>query len=189
METTLKDDSLSQQAMELAQMLAAGGSPKPVEKLELAPFVNVLKTAIGITGLKYSDSMLRRFVSALLAKPFVVLTGLSGSGKTKLAETFVRWICEKDPKRWRIVPIGADWTDSQKLLGFPNALDDKRYILPDTQVLQMLIDADKDPDNPYFLILDEMNLSVVERYFADFLNDGIKQCSIQPLRRRQAFRR
>ena len=170
METTLKDDSLAQKAMELAQMLAAGGVPKPVDNLELAPFISVFKTAIGVTGLKYSDSMLRRFVAALLAKPFVVLTGLSGSGKTKLAEAFVRWLCEKDPKRWRIVPIGADWADSQKLLGFPNALDDNRYVLPDTQVLQLLVDAGNDPDNPYFLILDEMNLSVVERYFADFLS-------------------
>ncbi len=143
---------------------------KHVEELVLKAFLELFKNTIVSTGLKYSDSMLRRFVAALIAKPFVILTGLSGSGKTKLAEAFVRWICEKDPKRWRIVPIGADWTDSQKLLGFPNALDDKRYILPDTQVLQMLIDADKDPDNPYFLILDEMNLSVVERYFADFLS-------------------
>jgi len=109
------------------------------------------------------------FVAALLAKPFVILTGLSGSGKTKLAQAFATWICENDDQ-YCIVPVGADWTNREPLLGFPNALKDNEYIKPDNKVLDLLIDANNSPDKPYFLILDEMNLSHVERYFADFLS-------------------
>ena len=127
-------------------------------------------------GLTYDTSLVRRFQSALLAKPFVILTGLSGSGKTKLAEAFVRWLCGKpgQANNWKLVSVGADWTNSEKLLGYPDALHEGKYIMPDTGVLQFLLKAKKDEDEgkgiPYFLILDEMNLSHVERYFADFLS-------------------
>mgnify|MGYP003300460472 CR=1 FL=1 len=74
--------------------------------------------------------------------------------------------------------MGADWTNNEKLLGYPNALDSEKYVMPDTGVLKLMLDANENPDLPFFLILDEMNLSHVERYFADFLstmesNDGI----------------
>ena len=55
-------------------------------------------------------------------------------------------------------------------MGYPNALKSGEYVLPESGVLQLLMRANEDPSKPYFLILDEMNLSVVERYFADFLS-------------------
>ena len=70
------------------------------------------------------------------------------------------------------VPVGADWTNREPLLGYPNALKGDEYVRPENGVLDLLIRAQK-PENqekPFFLILDEMNLSVVERYFADFLS-------------------
>lgn len=97
-----------------------------------------------------------------------MLTGLSGSGKTKLAEAFTKWIALKDARQ--IVSVGADWVNNEKLLGYPNALDPNDYIMPDTGVLRLLLDANDNPDVPFFLVLDEMNLSHVERYFADFLS-------------------
>lgn len=96
---------------------------------------------------------------------------MSGSGKTRLAQSFAEWICT-DSSQYRIVPVGADWTNREPLLGYPNALDPGSYIHPDYGTLRLLLDASK-PENrgkPYFLILDEMNLSHVERYFADFLS-------------------
>jgi 5-methylcytosine-specific restriction protein B len=121
------------------------------------------------SGLLLRRELLIRFVSSLLTKPFVILTGLSGSGKTKLAQAFSMWICENN-NQYCIVPVGADWTNREPLLGFPNALQDKEYVKPDNRVLDLIIDANNNPDKPYFLILDEMNLSHVERYFADFLS-------------------
>ena len=110
-----------------------------------------------------------RFISSLLTKPFVILTGLSGSGKTKLAQAFALWICENE-KQYCIVPVGADWTNREPLLGYPNALELGKYVLPENGALQLIIDANNNPNEPFFLILDEMNLSHVERYFADFLS-------------------
>ncbi|MBK8513667.1 MAG: hypothetical protein IPL56_15755 [Saprospiraceae bacterium] len=129
------------------------------------PLIDSLKKA----GLKISNEIVARFTASLLTKPFVILTGLSGSGKTKLAQAFAMWICE-DENQYCIVPVGADWTNREPLLGFPNALEREKYVKPDNRVLDLIIEANKNENKPYFLILDEMNLSHVERYFADFLS-------------------
>ena len=120
-------------------------------------------------GIAFTEKNACRFISSLLTKPFVILTGLSGSGKTKLAQAFAMWICE-DEDQFCIVPVGADWTNREPLLGFPNALEPEKYVKPDNRVLDIIIEANENENKPYFLILDEMNLSHVERYFADFLS-------------------
>ena len=66
--------------------------------------------------------------------------------------------------------MGADWTNREPLLGFQNALDTSQYVEPENGALDVIIHAMKNPELPHFLILDEMNLSHVERYFADFLS-------------------
>lgn len=121
------------------------------------------------SGLIFSEKLISRYVSSLCTKPFVLLSGLSGSGKTKLAQSFAHWICE-NKDQYCIVPVGADWTNREPLLGYPNALDVKEYIKPENGVLDLLLKAKIYPTKPFFLILDEMNLSHVERYFADFLS-------------------
>ena len=124
-----------------------------------------------LAGLKYKSQLITRYISSLATKPFVLLSGLSGSGKTKLAQSFAQWICQ-DKEQYCIVPVGADWTNREPLLGYVNALETDTYVLPENGALQLIIDANKqeNQDKPYFLILDEMNLSHVERYFADFLS-------------------
>lgn len=133
--------------------------------------VSQLQSDIYQTGLFFSKIIINRFVASLLTKPFVLLTGLSGSGKTKIAQSFVKWLC-KDECQYKIIPVGSDWTNREPLLGYPNGLNSSEYILPDSGALSLIIDANKDENQhkPYFLILDEMNLSHVERYFADFLS-------------------
>lgn len=120
-------------------------------------------------GLQFSKKLVDRFVSSLCTKPFVILTGLSGSGKTKLAQAFAAWICEKE-NQYCIVPVGADWTNREPLLGYSNALEQNEYVKPENGILDLLIAAKITPQSPFFIILDEMNLSHVERYFADFLS-------------------
>lgn len=120
-------------------------------------------------NLLFDNTTILRFVSCLTAKPFILLTGLSGSGKTKLAEAFSIWIAE-NKNQYCMVSVGADWTNREPLLGFPNALEQKSYIKPDSGSLDLILRASADPNRPYFLILDEMNMSHVERYFADFLS-------------------
>jgi 5-methylcytosine-specific restriction protein B len=129
-------------------------------------------------SLIFSSLYITRYLTSLLTKPFIILTGLSGSGKTKLAQAFAMWISESS-EQYSIVPVGADWTNREPLLGYPNSLNPQHYVKPDTGVLDILIRAHENflaneknlsKCKPYFLILDEMNLSHVERYFADFLS-------------------
>jgi 5-methylcytosine-specific restriction protein B len=129
-------------------------------------------------NLFFKDTLTSRFTSSLLTKPFVILTGLSGSGKTKLAQAFAMWMSE-NKEQYALVPVGADWTNREPLLGYPNSLKANHYVKPDTGVLDILLRAHEDymanekdlaKCTPFFLILDEMNLSHVERYFADFLS-------------------
>lgn len=132
-----------------------------------------IKTIIGYiaqTGLIYSSTLIKRFAFSLLTKPFVILSGLAGSGKTKLAITFAKALVEDSEKQLCVVSVGADWTNREPLLGFPNALQPNKYVVPENGVLQLLIEANRNSEKPYFLILDEMNMSYVERYFADFLS-------------------
>lgn len=138
---------------------------------ELSPFSpSTLIEKIKSTGLIYSDDLIKRFAYALMTKPFVILSGLAGSGKTQLALAFAECMSEDVERQVRVVSVGADWTNREPLLGYPNALKSNEYVMPECGALDMLIEAHENPSKPYFLILDEMNLSVVERYFADFLS-------------------
>lgn len=134
-----------------------------------------IKKVIGYikeTGLIYSDSLIKRIAFSLMAKRFLILSGLAGSGKTRLALVFASQLVEDKAKQMCVVSVGADWTNREPLLGFPNALQSGKYEKPENGVLDLLIEANR-PENvnkPYFLILDEMNMSYVERYFADFLS-------------------
>ena len=132
--------------------------------------IKCLIEEINETGLIYSSTLIKRFAFSLLTKPFVILSGLAGSGKTKLAITFAKALVEDCEKQLCVVSVGADWTNREPLLGFPNALQPNKYVTPENGVLQLLIEANKNSQKPYFLILDEMNMSYVERYFADFLS-------------------
>ena len=145
--------------------------PKPPKPVPVKFNYKAFKESIDTANLLLDENLILRFISALLTKPFVILTGLSGSGKTKLAQAFSKWVCESEDQIC-LVPVGADWTNREPLLGFPSALEKGRYILPDNGVLSLILEASKEvnQDKPYFLILDEMNLSHVERYFADFLS-------------------
>lgn len=73
---------------------------------------------------------------------------------------------KKDPN-YKIVPVGANWTENRHVLGFYNVITEEYNETPSYSLIKA---AKNDIGSPYFLILDEMNLSHVERYFADFLS-------------------
>ena len=113
-------------------------------------------------------SLNHKLTSAYSAKPFTILAGGTGTGKTRSAKLAAAAIAGK--ANVEVVAVGADWTDNRPLVGFRNLLADggKTYVAP--PALRFILKALDNPGNPYFLILDEMNLSHVERYFADFLS-------------------
>ena len=117
--------------------------------------------------LRVDQKAFQRLASCLLAKRFLIATGLAGSGKTKLAQAFARWLSTPDGC-YEVVPVGADWTGNENVLGYPNGLDKETYV--SKPALDLILHAEKHELVPHFLILDEMNLSHVERYFADILS-------------------
>jgi hypothetical protein len=123
-------------------------------------------------GLEVEQFLVLRMSSALLAKRFLLLSGLAGSGKTKLAQAFARWLTPSQTPnpRYVLIPVGADWTGNENILGYPDGLDAQRYVTK--PALELLLHAAKEEEreDPHFLLLDEMNLSHVERYFADLLS-------------------
>jgi hypothetical protein len=253
-------------------------STKSSSKLTIANLAENFAADLKKSGLRISRSVIIRLSASLLAKRFVILTGLSGSGKSKLAEACAAWLCagnrtsdpfalgnvvESDRKSYRVtasdkgavefsnspeagegtlvtlprnviqewtdyiasnnlsrdvscreireavapkskyssqihsfethlkaaafallesskktfigssyvlVSVGADWTSNENVLGYQDALSPDRYRKPTSGVLDLILTAEKDPGKPYFLILDEMNLSHVERYFSDILS-------------------
>ncbi|WP_458456335.1 hypothetical protein [Methanobrevibacter sp.] len=76
-------------------------------------------------------------------------------------------LIEEDDLKYQIVPVGANWTDNTNIVGYYNVITEDYQSTPAYELIKKALD---DPENPYFLILDEMNLSHVERYFADFLS-------------------
>ena len=147
--------------------------PEMKPAIDPIPFsIKALIEQINETGLIYAPKLIKRFAFSLMTKPFVILSGLAGSGKTQLAITFAKALVENTDTQLCTVSVGADWTNREPLLGFPNALQPNQYVRPESKVMDLLIEANQ-PENcnkPYFLILDEMNMSYVERYFADFLS-------------------
>lgn len=160
----LQDDSpVVQEPIELSKQLDSKG---------LSFSIKAVIEYIKQTGLVYSDNLIKRFAFSLMSKRFLILSGLAGSGKTQLALAFASALVKNREEQMCVVSVGADWTNREPLLGFPNALQSGKYVKPENGVLDLLIEANRteNADKPFFLILDEMNMSYVERYFADFLS-------------------
>ena len=122
----------------------------------------------------FPKEILTRYFLSLKTKPFVILTGISGTGKTKIAQIFADYMCqdlslEEKEKRIAFVPVRPDWMDNKGLIGYYNLLDEKYHANP---VLRLVIEAGKNENKgkPHFVIFDEMNLAKVEQYFSDFLS-------------------
>ena len=146
--------------------------PNLSDNIDLGFSIKKMIGHIKETGLLYSNNIIKRFAFSLMSKRFLILSGLAGSGKTQLALAFASALVKNKDKQMCVVSVGADWTNREPLLGFPNALQPGKYVKPESGVLDLLIEANRkeNADKPFFLILDEMNMSYVERYFADFLS-------------------
>jgi len=126
-----------------------------------------IKNYIKAQGYTYPDKLIENFYLSLKTKPFVLLAGISGTGKTKLVELFARAIgCSSENDRFKLISVKPDWNDSADLLGYSNIRGD----FQPGPILETIKKAAEDPANPYLVCLDEMNLARVEYYFSDFLS-------------------
>ena len=111
----------------------------------------------------YRRSVLEDFFALVRTHDLIVLAGDSGSGKTNLVKSFAEAVGGKAV----IIPVKPNWTSAEDLLGYYNPLEQKYLTTP---FLDALFEAKRNPEVPYFICLDEMNLARVEYYFADFLS-------------------
>lgn len=120
-------------------------------------------------GFYYSKDLIFNFFMSLITKPFVILTGISGSGKSKIVEIAANIICDNENKikNYELIPVKPNWRDSKGLFGYHNIIDGSYYITP---LIKLFIRALANVNTPFFLILDEMNIAKTEHYFADYLS-------------------
>jgi len=113
--------------------------------------------------LYYELDVIRYFISGLATTKFMILEGLSGTGKSSLPRYFAKFINAES----LFVPVQATWRDKTSLIGFFN---DFSKVYSETEFLNKLYNANYNPDKVHVFVLDEMNISRVEYYFADFLS-------------------
>ena len=121
-----------------------------------------IKKYIAARGFTYEGSLIENFYLSLKSKPFVILAGTSGTGKTKLAEYFADAVGGKK----ELVPVRPDWSDSSDLFGHVNLKGE----FTAGAIIGFIKEANENKGKPYFLIFDEMNLARVEYYMSDFLS-------------------
>lgn len=114
-------------------------------------------------NLIYTQYQIRNFLTLLRTNDIIVLSGLSGSGKTQIIKSFA----EALGGVVKIIPVKPNWTSSDDLIGYYNPL--QMSFLP-TPFTEAIVEAIHNPNQLYFICLDEMNLARVEYYFADFLS-------------------
>lgn len=147
---------------------------------DIDPTINLLDPELSVTdelarisdyiksrGFSYEAGMIENFYLSLKTKPFVILAGTSGTGKTKLIKLFGEAIgATRANGQYLMVPVRPDWSDSSDLLGY---LDLNGMFVPGA-ITDFINTAMGDLEKPYLLCLDEMNLARVEYYFSDFLS-------------------
>jgi len=152
--------------------------PKVAETLPMTallspppPSLDEILARVAESRYVFADEIVTNYHLSLLTKPFVILTGLSGTGKTKLTRLYADAVYGVSDgavnNYYDIVAVRPDWTDSRGLLGYYNPLTRAYEATP---FLRFMMRAISDPEHWYYLCLDEMNLARVEYYFSDFLS-------------------
>lgn len=134
------------------------------------------KTANKVTSdVQYSTY--RPYITAIKSKPFLLLAGISGTGKSRIVRELARACWEEGtdeykaqkPKNFQMVQVKPNWHDSSDLIGYVSRVSGKAEYVAG-EFLKFIAKAWEDTETPYFLCLDEMNLAPVEQYFAEYLS-------------------
>lgn len=137
------------------------------EQLSTKETLASIKNYIAAKGFTFDEGLVENYYLSLKSKPFVILAGTSGTGKTRLVRLFAEAIgATSQNGRYKLVSVRPDWSDSSDLFGHVN-LNDK--FIPGA-IIDFVKHAELDSRNPYFLCLDEMNLARVEYYLSDILS-------------------
>ncbi|MCM3570165.1 AAA family ATPase [Neobacillus mesonae] len=138
--------------------------PRKYNSLEI---ISHIDKYIANKGFYYEKDEIINLYLSLRTKPFVIISGISGTGKTMMVKWFAESLgARKDNGQFNLIPIRPDWSDGSDLLGYRD-IKGEFIAGPLTKVLKK---AHLNPSKPYFVLLDEMNLARVEYYFSDFLS-------------------
>lgn len=124
----------------------------------------------------------RTYITAIKSKPFLILAGISGTGKSRIVRELARACWDVDsneyetqkPRNFEMIQVKPNWHDSSELIGYVSRIGADQngngisFVVGD--FLKFIAKAWEEPDVPYFLCLDEMNLAPVEQYFAEYLS-------------------
>ena len=124
--------------------------------------VAAIKSYIAARGFNYEGDLIENFYLSLKSKPFVILAGTSGTGKTRLVKLFAEAI----GAQMKLVPVRPDWSDSSDLFGHTDLSND----FHPGAIIDFIKQAEWNKDTPHFICLDEMNLARVEYYLSDILS-------------------
>lgn len=120
-------------------------------------------------------STYRPYITAIKSKPFLLLAGISGTGKSRIVRELARACWEegtdeyKAKKNFQMIQVKPNWHDSSDLIGYVSRISGKAEFVAG-EFLKFIAKAWEDTETPYFLCLDEMNLAPVEQYFAEYLS-------------------
>ena len=140
-------------------------------------FFNSVKSDINIRPVGEIVSIYRTYITAIKSKPFLLLAGISGTGKSRIVRELARACWEKGseeykaqkPKNFEMIQVKPNWHDSSELIGYVSRVSGEPvYVSGD--FLKFIAKAWENLDVPHFLCLDEMNLAPVEQYFAEYLS-------------------
>ncbi|OPD57718.1 MrcB family domain-containing protein [Bacillus anthracis] len=135
--------------------------------LDQQSIIDHVSSYIQSKGFFYEKKDLINFFLSLKTKPYVILSGISGTGKTKIVQWFAESLgATEENGQFTLIPVRPDWSDSSDLLGYVNLQGE----FQERPLIKVLENADANPNRPYFVVLDEMNLARVEYYFSDFLS-------------------
>ncbi len=149
---------------EFAQITALMGPPVIEERVLL----DHVKDYVSARGYYFDDETIFNYHISLKTRPFVILAGLSGTGKSKLSQLYAEALghTTRDGRYLRVA-VRPSWNDDRYLLGYLNTITGDYVAEP---ALDFIIQAERDRENLYFFCLDEMNLAHVEYYFSQFLS-------------------
>ena len=116
-------------------------------------------------------------LTAMRTKPFLLLAGISGTGKSRIVKQMAFESCpdipalrsdKTAPGNYELIEVKPNWHDSSELLGYESEIGGPHYVV--TPFVRFLVKSMRYPDVPFFVCMDEMNLAPVEQYFAEFLS-------------------
>ena len=157
----------------LEQYLSFSESVSYINDMDIKQSVNPINNKLTINT-PHTKSY-KKYLLALRTKPFLLLAGISGTGKSRIVREFAFKSCPKylqdedgtTPGNYCMIEVKPNWHDSTELLGYYSNLS-KEYQFK--KFVKFLVKAKMYPDVPFFVCLDEMNLAPVEQYFAEVLS-------------------